>query len=143
MKFGCVVLTMGRRPQDLRRALDSLLAQRGVERARERAIGALAAPQLRNPADHREVLQLAIEIGIVEERARPVVIAAGEHDLNVERFGQCAVLDRGGDRVEIAQRAAERGRVGRDRDQQHVDVPQQRAIGLRRFGADADGPLRA
>ncbi|MEA2134508.1 MAG: hypothetical protein QOC68_2417 [Solirubrobacteraceae bacterium] len=31
MKFGCVVLTMGRRPEDLRRALDSLLAQRGVE----------------------------------------------------------------------------------------------------------------
>jgi GT2 family glycosyltransferase len=29
--FGCVLLTMGRRPQDLRRALDSLLAQRGVE----------------------------------------------------------------------------------------------------------------
>jgi GT2 family glycosyltransferase len=29
--FGCVVLTMGRRPEDLRRALDSLLAQRGVE----------------------------------------------------------------------------------------------------------------
>ena len=29
--FGCVVLTMGRRPDDLRRALDSLLAQRGVE----------------------------------------------------------------------------------------------------------------
>jgi GT2 family glycosyltransferase len=31
VKFGCVVLTMGRRPEDLRRALDSLLAQRGVE----------------------------------------------------------------------------------------------------------------
>ena len=31
MTFGCVVLTMGRRPEDLRRALDSLLAQRGVE----------------------------------------------------------------------------------------------------------------
>jgi GT2 family glycosyltransferase len=31
VKFGCVVLTMGRRPDDLRRALDSLLAQRGVE----------------------------------------------------------------------------------------------------------------
>jgi GT2 family glycosyltransferase len=31
MRFGCVVLTMGRRPEDLRRALDSLLAQRGVE----------------------------------------------------------------------------------------------------------------
>jgi GT2 family glycosyltransferase len=29
--FGCVLLTMGRRPHDLRRALDSLLAQRGVE----------------------------------------------------------------------------------------------------------------
>jgi GT2 family glycosyltransferase len=29
--FGCVVLTMGRRPEDLRRALDSLLAQRDVE----------------------------------------------------------------------------------------------------------------
>ena len=29
--FGCVVLTMGRRPDDLQRALDSLLAQRGVE----------------------------------------------------------------------------------------------------------------
>jgi GT2 family glycosyltransferase len=29
--FGCVLLTMGRRPEDLRRALDSLLAQRGVE----------------------------------------------------------------------------------------------------------------
>jgi GT2 family glycosyltransferase len=29
--FGCVLLTMGRRPQDLRRAVDSLLAQRGVE----------------------------------------------------------------------------------------------------------------
>ncbi len=27
--FGCVVLTMGRRPDELRRALDSLLAQRG------------------------------------------------------------------------------------------------------------------
>ena len=31
MTFDCVVLTMGRRPDDLRRALDSLLAQRGVE----------------------------------------------------------------------------------------------------------------
>ncbi len=31
MRFGCVLLTMGRRPQDLRLALDSLLAQRGVE----------------------------------------------------------------------------------------------------------------
>ena len=31
MTFGCVVLTMGRRPDDLRQALDSLLAQRGVE----------------------------------------------------------------------------------------------------------------
>ena len=31
MTFGCVLLTMGRKPQDLRRALDSLLAQRGVE----------------------------------------------------------------------------------------------------------------
>ena len=31
MTFGCVLLTMGRRPDDLRRALDSLLAQRGVE----------------------------------------------------------------------------------------------------------------
>jgi GT2 family glycosyltransferase len=30
-RFGCVLLTMGRRPADLRRALDSLLAQRGVE----------------------------------------------------------------------------------------------------------------
>jgi GT2 family glycosyltransferase len=30
-RFGCVVLTMGRRPEDLRRALDSLVAQRGVE----------------------------------------------------------------------------------------------------------------
>ncbi len=30
-RFGCVVLTMGRRPEDLRRAVDSLLAQRGVE----------------------------------------------------------------------------------------------------------------
>jgi GT2 family glycosyltransferase len=30
-RFGCVLLTMGRRPDDLRRALDSLLAQRGVE----------------------------------------------------------------------------------------------------------------
>jgi GT2 family glycosyltransferase len=29
--FGCVVLTMGRRPEDLRLALDTLLAQRGVE----------------------------------------------------------------------------------------------------------------
>jgi len=29
--FGCVLLTMGRRPEDLRRALESLLAQRGVE----------------------------------------------------------------------------------------------------------------
>ena len=29
--FGCVVLTMGRRPDDLQRALDSLLTQRGVE----------------------------------------------------------------------------------------------------------------
>ena len=31
MRFGCVLLTMGRKPQDLRQALDSLLAQRGVE----------------------------------------------------------------------------------------------------------------
>ena len=31
MKFGCVLLTMGRRPHELRLALDSLLAQRGVE----------------------------------------------------------------------------------------------------------------
>jgi GT2 family glycosyltransferase len=31
VRFGCVLLTMGRRPEDLRRALDSLLAQRGVE----------------------------------------------------------------------------------------------------------------
>jgi GT2 family glycosyltransferase len=31
VKFGCVLLTMGRRPDDLQRALDSLLAQRGVE----------------------------------------------------------------------------------------------------------------
>ena len=31
MTFGCVLLTMGRRPDDLRLALDSLLAQRGVE----------------------------------------------------------------------------------------------------------------
>ena len=31
MTFGCVLLTMGRRPDDLRQALDSLLAQRGVE----------------------------------------------------------------------------------------------------------------
>jgi GT2 family glycosyltransferase len=31
VSFGCVVLTMGRRPDDLQRALDSLLAQRGVE----------------------------------------------------------------------------------------------------------------
>jgi GT2 family glycosyltransferase len=31
VSFGCVVLTMGRRPEDLRRALGSLLAQRGVE----------------------------------------------------------------------------------------------------------------
>jgi GT2 family glycosyltransferase len=31
VKFGCVLLTMGRRPEDLRRALDSLLAQSGVE----------------------------------------------------------------------------------------------------------------
>jgi GT2 family glycosyltransferase len=30
-RFGCVVLTMGRRPEDLRRALDSLLAQEGVD----------------------------------------------------------------------------------------------------------------
>jgi GT2 family glycosyltransferase len=30
-RFGCVLLTMGRRPADLRLALDSLLAQRGVE----------------------------------------------------------------------------------------------------------------
>jgi GT2 family glycosyltransferase len=30
-RLGCVVLTMGRRPDDLRRALDSLLAQHGVE----------------------------------------------------------------------------------------------------------------
>ena len=30
-RFGCVLLTMGRRPEELRRALDSLLAQRGVE----------------------------------------------------------------------------------------------------------------
>ena len=29
--FGCVLLTMGRKPEDLRQALDSLLAQRGVE----------------------------------------------------------------------------------------------------------------
>ena len=29
MTFGCVLLTMGRRPDDLRQALDSLLAQRG------------------------------------------------------------------------------------------------------------------
>ena len=31
MTFGCVLLTMGRRPEDLRRALDSLLRQRDVE----------------------------------------------------------------------------------------------------------------
>jgi GT2 family glycosyltransferase len=31
MKFGCVVLTMGKRPDDLRMAVESLLAQRGVE----------------------------------------------------------------------------------------------------------------
>ena len=31
MSFGCVLLTMGRRPDALRRALDSLLAQEGVE----------------------------------------------------------------------------------------------------------------
>ena len=31
MTFGCILLTMGRRPEDLRQALDSLLAQRGVE----------------------------------------------------------------------------------------------------------------
>jgi GT2 family glycosyltransferase len=31
VKFGCVLLTMGRRPDDLGQALDSLLAQRGVE----------------------------------------------------------------------------------------------------------------
>ena len=31
MRFGCVVLTMGRRPDDLRMALDSLLRQEGVE----------------------------------------------------------------------------------------------------------------
>jgi len=30
-RFGCVVLTMGRRPEDLRRALESLLAQTAVE----------------------------------------------------------------------------------------------------------------
>jgi GT2 family glycosyltransferase len=30
-RFGCVLLTMGRRPDDLRLALDSLLAQEGVE----------------------------------------------------------------------------------------------------------------
>ena len=30
MSFGCVLLTMGRRPEALRRALDSLLAQQGV-----------------------------------------------------------------------------------------------------------------
>jgi len=30
-RLGCVVLTVGRRPEDLRRALESLLAQRGVE----------------------------------------------------------------------------------------------------------------
>jgi GT2 family glycosyltransferase len=30
-RFGCVVLTQGRRPEDLRRALESLLRQRGVE----------------------------------------------------------------------------------------------------------------
>jgi GT2 family glycosyltransferase len=30
-RFGCVVLTQGRRPAELREALDSLLAQRGVE----------------------------------------------------------------------------------------------------------------
>ena len=31
MTIGCVVLTTGRRPEELRRALDSLLAQRGAE----------------------------------------------------------------------------------------------------------------
>lgn len=31
MKFGCVVLTQGKRPDDLRAALDSLLMQEGVE----------------------------------------------------------------------------------------------------------------
>ena len=31
MTFGCVLLTMGRRPEELRLALDSLLAQEGVE----------------------------------------------------------------------------------------------------------------
>jgi GT2 family glycosyltransferase len=31
VSFACVLLTMGRRPADLRRALDSLLAQEGVE----------------------------------------------------------------------------------------------------------------
>ena len=31
MTFGCVLLTMGRRPDELRRALESLLAQEGVE----------------------------------------------------------------------------------------------------------------
>ncbi|MEO6496909.1 MAG: glycosyltransferase, partial [Solirubrobacteraceae bacterium] len=31
MKFGCVVLTQGKRPDDLRAALDSLLVQEGVE----------------------------------------------------------------------------------------------------------------
>ena len=31
MTFGCVLLTMGRRPEPLRRALESLLAQEGVE----------------------------------------------------------------------------------------------------------------
>jgi len=31
MTFGCVLLTMGRRPEALRRALDSLLMQQGVE----------------------------------------------------------------------------------------------------------------
>src|SRR4051795_2753015 len=30
-RFGCVVLTMGRRPDDLRVSLDSLLRQEGVE----------------------------------------------------------------------------------------------------------------
>jgi GT2 family glycosyltransferase len=30
LSFGCVLLTMGRRPEELRRALDSLLAQEGV-----------------------------------------------------------------------------------------------------------------